>query len=211
MLFGSVGEHRPASLKRWQVRALGAIGWLAAALAAAMLSACDGRPNSSSSAADEQSAGEPYTDLTTPENAARSTLLCLVAERRAIARHDKPAAQRCRQDLQALAAKEEIIRRLRGQPHVSDLSDEEVLDQFTRTWGAIIGYYVEGLELDRMRSTPSAGTAPEVFVLVPARGASDAALIRLKCVRGEDKLWRVAAVGFQAEGAASQPASAPAP
>jgi len=176
-----------------------------------MLSACDGRPDSSNSVADAQSAGELYVDLTTPENAARSTLLCLVAERRAIARDDEPAAQRCRQDLQSLAAKEEIIRRLRGHLRVSDLSDEEVLDQFTRTWGAIIGYYVEGLDLDRMRCTPPTETAPEAFVLVPARGADDTALIRVKCVRGEDKLWRVAAVGFHAEGATSQPASAPAP
>ncbi len=211
MLSGSAGEYRSARLKRPQVRALGTIGWLAVALLVAVLSACDSRPDSSNSVADAQSAGELYVDLTTPEDAARSTLLCLVAERRAIARDDKPAAQRCRQELQSLAAKEGITRRLRGHPRVSDLSDEEVLDQFTRTWGAIIGYYVEGLDLDRMRCTPPTETAPEALVLVPARGADDAALIRVKCVRGEDKLWRVAAVGFQAEGATSQPASVPAP
>ncbi len=211
MLSGSAGEYRPASLKRSQVRALGTIGWLAVALVAAMLSACDSRPGSSNSASDAQSTGELHVDLTTPEEAARSTLLCLVAERRAIARDDEPAELRCRQELQSLVAKEEIIRRLRGHPHVSDLSDEQVLDQFTRTWGAIIGYYLEGLELDRMRRVSLSGTTAEASVLVPARGVGDAALIRVKCVRGEDKLWRVAAVGFQAEGATSQPASAPAP
>jgi len=211
MLSGSAGEYRPVSLKRSQVRALGTVGWLAVALLAVVLSACDGRSGSSNSVPDAPPAGEPYVDLTTPENAARSILLCLVAERQAIARKDKPAALRCRRELQSLAAKEEITRRLRGHPHVSDLSDEQVLDQFTRTWGAIIGYYVEGLDLDRMRCTPPTETAPEALVLVPARGADDAALIRVKCVRGEDKLWRVAAVGFQAEGATSQPTSAPAP
>jgi len=211
MLSGSAGEYRSACLKRPQVRSLGTIARLAVALLAAVLSACDSRPDSSNSVPDAQSAGELYVDLTTPEDAARSTLLCLVAERRAIAREDKPAAQRCRQELQSLAAKAEIIRRLRGHPRVSDLSDEEVLDQFTRTWGAIIGYYVGGLDLDRMRRVSLGETAPEALVLVPARGAGDAALIRVKCVRGEDKLWRVAAVGFQAEGATSQPASAPVP
>ena len=211
MLSGSAGEYRPVSVKRSQVRALGIVGWLAVALLAVVLSACDGRPDSSNSVADVPSAGELYVDLTTPENAARSILLCLVAERRAIARDDKPTALHCRQELQSLAAKEEITRRLRGHPQVSDLSDEQVLDQFTRTWGAIIGYYVEGLDLDRMRRVSLSETSPEASVLVPARGADDAALIRVKCVRSEDKLWRVAAVGFQAEGATSQPASAPAP
>jgi hypothetical protein len=209
MLSGWAGEYRLAAANRSQVRVRGTVARLAVALVAAALSACDRGPGSSNSVTDTQLAGELYVDLTTPENAARSTLLCLVAERRAIARGDKSAAQRCRQELRSLAAKEEITRRLRGNPLVSDLSDEQVLDQVAGNWGAVIGYYAEGLDLDRTQRVSAGETASAAFVLVPARGPHDAALIRVECVRGEENLWGVAAVGFQAERATSQPASAP--
>jgi hypothetical protein len=198
-------------VKRPQVRVRGTAARLAVALVAAALSACDRAADSSNSATDAQSPDELYVDLTTPEDAARSTLLCLVAERRAIAREDKSAAQRFGRELQSLAAKAEITARLQGQPYMSDLTDEQVLEQFTKTWGAIIGYYLEGLELDRMRRVSLSESAPEALVLVPAHGEDDTALIRVKCVRGQDKLWRAAAVGFQVERATSRPTSAPAP
>jgi hypothetical protein len=211
MLAGSIRASEGTGAGRAWLRPAGVVMWLAAVLLAVGLTACQREPEAAGGASATQAAGELQVDLTTPERAARSVVVCLREEIRAIARHDDEAAKRCRDTLRTLADREEMAPQLTQQARLYGLTEDEAFEQIISRWGALINYYSEGLELERIECPPVSETTLQTPVLVPARGADDTAVIRVKCVRGEDELWRITAIGFQAERDVTRPASQPAP
>jgi hypothetical protein len=210
MLLYSVGRPPHAATTRRTLRSLGTPACLALALLLVALSACQ-QQSADTRAATTQSTDELPVDLTTPQSAARSALLCIQAELQAVARHDEQAAERYRATLRTLAAETEMRPQLVQQARLYGLSTEEAFEQITSRWGAVVNYYAQGLEPDRIQCPAVAETIPQTFALILARGPDDTAWIRIKCVRCEDELWRIAGVDFQVRSPVSQPASGPAP
>jgi hypothetical protein len=183
---------------------------LLAILAASGVAAC--RPAQAptpASSAPSATAGEVV--LATPQDATRSLLTCLRAQRAARARHDGEAVKVAHAQLRALAAQDAILRQyetaLRGAPR----NPERELDTFVDGWGPIIGYYADGLQLAQMSAPQPTGDPDQVHVLVPATSPAGGATIRIECRRGADRQWRVARVDFAAGAPSTRPATTSAP
>jgi hypothetical protein len=152
----------------------------------------------------------PVVALDTPENAARSALLGLQAQLRAIANNDPQAAQEALNQLRSLVAVEAVQRMLNRMPQFKTLFGDDLIEGYINNWGATIAYYAEGFHFDRMRRGFVA--ASKVAVLVPASGRDDTALIQVTCLRQDDGTWRVSRIEFVTLGTTSapQPATQPA-
>ena len=176
--------------------------------AAAVISGCDNAPPGSAS----RPAPElPPITLDTPENAARTVLVCLRAELRAVANCDEQTAEASVEQLRSMVATEAIEKVLSRVPQFEGLLGEDLVKGYIRNWGSTIAYYAEGFHLDRMRR--AVDTPAKVSVVVPATGPEDDALIQVTCVPGSNDGWRIMRVEFITETATSattsQPASEP--
>ena len=173
--------------------------------AAAVISGCDNTPSDSAS----RPAPElPAVILDTPENTARTALLCLQAELRAVANHDEQTAEASLEQLRSLVATEAIEKALSRVPQFEGLLGKDLVEGYIRNWGSTIAYYAEGLRLDRMRR--AVDTPAKVSVVVSATGPDDDALIQVTCLRQDDETWRVSRVEFVTEAISSAPVSPPA-
>lgn len=177
-------------------------------------------------AANSTTAGQPSAPafeiaLKTPEDATRSLLAGLREQLQATARGDRAAARRCRDAVVDLvAAKDQIMARLRAQPGHVPQKEAEVLAALVENWASIVSYYADGLALKEMRLIAAGNDGGGAAVEVPAQGADDCAILRVACVRGANDEWRILAIGLEPAAiptpatqatAASQPASEPAP
>ena len=145
----------------------------------------------------------PQVILDTPENTARSALLGLQAELRAVANNDPQAAQEALEQLRSLVAIKAVERMLNRMPQFKTLFGDDLIEGYINSWGATIAYYAEGFHFDRMRRGFVAPS--KVAVLVPAAGPEDAALIQVTCLRQDDGTWRVSRIEFVTLGATSAP------
>jgi hypothetical protein len=146
----------------------------------------------------------PAVTLDTPENAARSALLCLQAELRASANHDEKTAAAALERLEAIVATDETKAALSRVPQFETLLGEDLIDGYIHNWGSTIAYYAEGLQLERMRRVTH--TSGKVAVVVPATGPEDDALIQVTCVRGDGDGWHVSRIEFITKNTTSAPA-----
>jgi hypothetical protein len=151
--------------------------------------------------------------LDSPQHTARTLLILLREELRAIRRGDRDAQRRCRRQLEHLADRTTIQQRFARTPQVKVLLGEDLVAGVISQWGATIAYYAEGLELDQIREPAASTTQPAAGLrqVVQVRGigkAGEPVWIRVHCVRGEDELWRVTHVDFAARrsDAQTQPA-----
>jgi hypothetical protein len=141
-------------------------------------------------------AGEPIPlILKTPEDAARTVLTCLRAIRAASLRGDRAAVAWYREQLRPMAARDVILKRYQAIRHTSREDPEVIFDRFLQGWSAILAYYLDGMQLDRLTVASAAG-ATQADVHVPAVSDRGEVLIRLECSRDPDRLWRVARIDF---------------
>ena len=157
-----------------------------------------------------QSAPAVQVALATPEEAARSVLTCLHAQWAARQRDDRAAAELYREQLRAMAADNVILARHRGIVRRPSQTPD-VLDTFVQGWGPIIGFYADGLQLDRIQVPDLSAEQDQVFVRVPAASRRGEAIIRLECFRGPDRRWRVARIDFEPTASPPSPTTAPSP
>jgi len=151
----------------------------------------------------------PPIDQATPEAVARSVLETVRAELKAVAAHDRAAAERARERLVQLAAAHEILKSLEGSPRFKTVLGDNPLRGYTDLWGATLAYYADGLALDAVSRAKTSEDGRTAAVHVPATGEGSRAVIEIACVRGNDGLWRVREVLFaRAPAAASGPSTA---
>lgn len=145
--------------------------------------------------------------LDTPENAARSVLLCLQAELRAAANRDSQVAEACLEQMLSMVAAENIEKVLRRMPQFTAFLGGDLIEEYVRNWGSAVAYYAEGFRFEDMRC--SVNSPARVAVVVPAAGPEDEALIQVTCLRRDDGTWRVSRVEFTTDSAASTPVPPP--
>lgn len=171
---------------------------------------CESEPAPGAAGLTASAPALPELRLDTPEDAARSALQTLLIQRAARARHDESAVEACRARLRQIAARAVILDRYRAVAHGRDVKPDAVIDTFTQGWGPIIGYYADGLKLDRLRVAGSAAGSL-VNVYVPATSDRGEVTIRLECARDARGHWGVARIDFAAGSGRAPTASAPAP
>ncbi len=178
------------------------------------------RPKPASAAA-SQPALTPVV-LSTPQDAARSALVGVLARRAALAKHDPAAADRALEHLRSVAARSTILKRYEEQTRRPAEKPDQVVDRYVESWGSIIGFYADHLRLDELRSTDQAANADTAHAYLPIGSGSDRSAIRIACNRETDGSWRVASIDFavlpvspepqsQPRQASSEPVSQPAP
>ncbi|MGD8450496.1 MAG: hypothetical protein PVJ57_01645 [Phycisphaerae bacterium] len=150
-------------------------------------------------------------NLATPQDAARSVLNCLLAERAALHRHDDAAVKLCRKRLRSMVASNAILRRYEDAFHIKPRDPEQHLATYLSGWAPLIGFYADGLKLDSISTVTPVGSTEHAFVRVPATSPAGPAVISLECQKDSDDHWRVARLDFADVATTSQPASAPAP
>lgn len=185
--------------------------WHPAAFVAALAALCTLLPSGCGRAAPPAHKHSPPTSLPageelrldSPQLTARTLLILLREELRAIRLGDRSAQLRCRQQLERLADRATILQRFASTPQVKMLLGEDLVAGVINQWGATIAFYAEGLELDQI-AEPAASTStmqPTAGLrqVVRVRGhgkAGEPAWIHVHCVLGEDGLWRVTHVDF---------------
>jgi hypothetical protein len=175
-------------------------------MATAALVGCEGKP---AQPALPPKPGElPEVVLKTPEDAARSALVYLRADLRAVAHRDRQTEEKCLERLRTIAALAAIEQEFAKQPQLKGVVGEPPVEGYITNWAAAIAYYAEGFHFDQMRR--SSETPAEVAVVVPASGPEDDALIQVSCIREDDGPWRVSRIEFIVEPAITRPASQPA-
>lgn len=193
-----VGRARKGGVRSPARRALGV-----PALGALLILFAGCRPSASAS-----SAALPPVDQSTPEAVTRSALETIRAELKAVAAHDRAAAERAREQLARLAAAREILKSLEGSPRFKTALGDKPLRGYTDLWGATIAYYADGLALDAARRAKSSDDGKSVVVHVPAEAGDSRAVISVSCVLGDDGGWRVRQIVFAgAPTASSGPAA----
>lgn len=111
-----------------------------------------------------------------------------------------------------MAADNVIRSRHRGVVRRPSQIPDELLDTFVQGWAPIIGFYADGLQLDRIQEVPHLpAEQDQVFVRVPAVSSRGEAIIRLECCRGPDRRWRVARIDFEPTASLPSPTTAPSP
>lgn len=165
-------------------------------LAAMVWLACRPSGAQHSTAATGQEAVAIPIVLSGPEQAARSALLCLKAIHEARASRDEEAVSRYLEQLDLVAARDTIRRRFQtSYPH-SAKDPEAAVDNFVECWAAVVGYYADGLDPNRVNAVDAAAGAFQVDVHATAAGSRGEATIRFECLRGDDGNWRVSRVDF---------------
>lgn len=197
---------RPAPPPRrrgvWPVLAL-----VAAAVAVAVLPGCRREP--AAGPLSTQPAEPLVIVQTTPQDATRSALACLKARKAARQRGDTAAGRQIQRQLRSLLAEDVVLRRFRDVTHQEPDKREAMLDEFVQGWGAIVGFYIDGLALDSISVAQAAPDSGEAYAYVPAHSRGSSVVIRLECHRGRDGRWRVARIDFT-NAAPPRPATAPA-
>ena len=175
---------------------------LSAALGALLTTACDQA---------EQRAVET-TELSlqqdSPENAARSALLCMRHELAAVANGHDQAAADYRSALRSIASGIEIEKAIASTPQVAIMLGDDPIKGYIDNWCSALSYYIETVDESRFqRVTESQST---VILHVPASVKSTDPRIKFVCVQGPDSLWRVARIGFVASHPQTVPTTLPA-
>ncbi|MFH1747795.1 MAG: hypothetical protein ABIG44_12235 [Planctomycetota bacterium] len=180
-------------------------------LLAGVFSGCREKEQASPSAA-TQPVDRLEIVLTTPKDAALSTLRCLQAQRAARAQGNEAQLSYCRERLREMAARDVILKRHSVSIKHQAPNQDEILDRFIRGWGPIIGAEIDSLRFDLITTPTPTAELKHANVLVPVSAEEADAVLRLECVRGADNLWRVARIDWQVRRiTATQPASKPSP
>jgi hypothetical protein len=133
--------------------------------------------------------------LDTPEDAARALLQLLHGHLQAIAHGDRKLADRYRDRVaRDVAARDDILARYRSVAGRFAQEESRALAGLIENWAAIIAYYADGLELDRMKRGAASLEAGRAVVDVPARGPEDRAVIRVACLRDKQAQWRATGI-----------------
>lgn len=161
----------------------------------------------------------PKVDLATPRDSARTILMLLQAELKAIGLGDtKSLAEVRTRELEAVDREgiESSLRRM-------NLGGKEPAAFYVSAWASAISYYAGLIEYDAAKEVTNPN--PKLTILdVPARGAKNEEVqIEVHLTQGADSRWRVTQVAFAHRPApiivntsvtpapASSPASAPHP
>jgi hypothetical protein len=167
-------------------------------------------------------AAEPDVELRqdSPEQVAVSALRAIQAALRAQHHGEPEQARRFQAQLRSIAAERDIIARFERAPQYRMLlGNDEVIPGVIKNWIAAIAYYAEGIDFSQVTTARAVGSPDEssqpVLVRVHARGRDDDAWIQVRCVQGDDQLWRVSLITFHvpkgADDASPSPATRPAP
>lgn len=140
--------------------------------------------------------GLPPLRLSSPVDAARTLLVYLQAEQRAIRSARPDLAARVRQALRGVVAEERVRSRSASALRAYMPETRDVLDAVLQNWSATIAYYAEGLELDALSPAPGSDEGQVRFVFAPASRGSNRVAIRIECLR-EGDLWRIAGVELE--------------
>ncbi len=167
--------------------------WLPLVVCGSLTVGC--RPASSASSATQPAA--VAIALRSPQEATRSLLELLRAHLQAIARHDRKAAEYYRDQVAAeLVARADVLARFDTLPGRVTHDANEMLKRLVESWAAVVSFYADGLEPERMRLGAVDGEGSKVVVDVPARGPAGEAILRVLCQRGPDEQWRVTSIEF---------------
>lgn len=176
--------------------------WLVLGLLLAPLGGCE-----RSSPAPEAGWREETIELvlTSPQETARTLLLTLQAEQRAIHARQRDAVERYRSLLRTIAAREALAERYRQKTKNEEIPIDLILEKLTLNWGAVLADYLEGVYFDQIGVAANPPGAKTAIVTVPAQGSQDRALLRIECVQDADNFWRVLGVRFVPRPFASTP------
>ena len=150
--------------------------------------------------------------LKTPPDTARTLLLLLRAQLHASAGRDRAALHRAQeQTADQVLARDEILARYHTLAGRAALEDSRALDNLVENWAAIVAFYADGFEFERMRQVSPPNEGLTAVVDVPARGPHDQTILRIGCLRGKDEQWRVTSLAFATAEPATPLASQPVP
>lgn len=152
-------------------------------------------------------------DLSTPRNAVRSLIECLRAELSAVERHDRAGVEACREKLLEIVSIETIAAAVakRQKRVINDRSAvaRSLARAVSLSWGSVIAYYADGIDLEDMVCPAPAPNTRKVFALVPARGPEENVEFRIRCVLDKDESWRIAGIDFHVPATTTRPAAPP--
>lgn len=157
----------------------------------------------------------PAEVFESPQAITRAVLECIQDELKAAAAHDKTEVGRCHERLIAMAAKEDIKRRIASHPMYEIVVGDDVVRGYTELWGPAIAYYAKEFDFDHMLATPDSNDERSVTVRLRASGKEGSTFLAVLCRRDDSGRWGVSRIDFAkpaatqasvAKPAASQPA-----
>lgn len=169
--------------RRLAALALGAV--LSAAL---VLLGCDRKP-----VPERPAPVIPEVKSSTPEEAAKSVLLLLQAELRAVARKDQATAEKCRELCAGLVARQALSRELKS---LMPLLGEKPVVGLVTNWAAAIAAYSDDFDFEQMSVPEFTDAEKTVGVYMPATGRAGRADLRIECVR-DGSNWLVGNIAFE--------------
>jgi len=155
-------------------------------------------------------AAPPADVYASPAAITRAVLECIQDELKAAAARDKTEAARCRERLIALAAKDDIEKRIATNPMFAVVVGDDVVRGYTELWGAAIGYYAKEFDFDSMLATPDRDDVRSATVRLLARGEEASTVLEVLCRSDASGRWGVTRIDF-AKARPLVPASQPTP
>lgn len=139
------------------------------------------------------------------EEVARGVIETIREELKAAAARDKEGVAAARKRLKAVAHADVIVSRY---PKELGATREQMVDAAVESWGRIVAYYADGLNLEGLSLVERNEGTADVFVPYSgARGVTRGSVtVRIEC-RVNAGVWSVARLDFAGVQAASQPSS----
>lgn len=129
----------------------------------------------------------PSVQTDNPESTARSALMLMQNELRAIAARDSKEASRIHKALLGIVARRDAEKALKNVSGAKSLLGDDVVSGMVELWTAAIAHYSEGIDFSTLAGTQGLKTN-EVSVYVTAKSKNDSAFLRVDCVK-EDNRW----------------------
>lgn len=132
----------------------------------------------------------PQVQTDSPESAARSALLLMQNELRAVAARNPREIARIHEALMAIVARRDAAKALKNVSGAKSLLGEDVVSGMVELWTAALAHYSEEIDFATLSASQPQG-ANIVAVYVNATAGSDSTYLRVDCLR-EDSRWVIA-------------------
>lgn len=128
----------------------------------------------------------PQVRTDTPEQAARSALLLMQNELRAVAARDAQITARIHEMTLGIVSRREAEKALKNVSGAKSLLGEDVVSGMIELWTAALAHYSEGIDFASFSQTQGP-TANEVTVYANAAAGPETAYLRLDCSKEENR------------------------
>lgn len=128
----------------------------------------------------------PQVQTDTPEQAARSALLLMQNELRAVAARDANLTAKIHEAMLGIVARRDAEKALKNVSGAKSLLGADVVSGMVELWTAALAHYSEGIDILSL-SQAQGPTAGEVAVYANSVAGKETAFLRLDCLKEENR------------------------